>query len=118
MIYIANAFSLGMLHSMPATLRVADIHLPQVRELLSNSQWQSAVGHETTAKLLSQLLGIEIPYNRVQLKLNSGDRVIVFQINKRLPEATSLSEEDLKEILHSSMWSLKLVEVSYTQGRC
>jgi len=58
----------------------------------------SAVGHESTAKLLSQLLGIEIPVNRIEIKIEYGDKLIVFQLLQRLPEGKVLSEEELRQL--------------------
>lgn len=58
----------------------------------------SAVGHEGTAKVLSELLGISIPYNRIEIKMKPGDRAVVFRLLKRLPEGTVLSKEELLQL--------------------
>jgi hypothetical protein len=58
----------------------------------------SAIGHEGTAKLLSTILGMEVPVNRVQIQMQPGDDAIVFQVLQRLPEGVVLTEEQLKKI--------------------
>ncbi|RME44760.1 MAG: DUF1874 domain-containing protein [Chloroflexi bacterium] len=58
----------------------------------------SAVGHEGTARLLSEVLGVQVPvaHNRVQLK--PGDAAIVLQLLERLPEGAVLDTETLRTI--------------------
>jgi len=73
--------------------------IDEARELLaSESSFVSAVGHEGTAKVLTQLLGVEIPENRVRIEMKAGDRALVFRLLVRLPEGKVLGEEELKEL--------------------
>jgi len=58
----------------------------------------SAVGHEATARFLSLLVGIEIPVNRVAVKMAAGDRAVVFRVLMRLPEGKVLGEEELRQV--------------------
>jgi len=70
---------------------------PQIaKELLEEKEFVSAIGHEATAKVLSDLLGINIPYNRIAVKLKAGDSAIHFVLKTRLPEGKVLTEEELK----------------------
>jgi len=39
----------------------------------------SATGHQGTAELLSTLLDIEIPTNRISIEMQPGDKALVFQ---------------------------------------
>lgn len=78
MIYVANAFSLGM---------VAPEHLPfvrlvaTIRPVLVGLEWASCVGHPDTAAVLG------VPMARVTVKLARGDTMFVAQlIGGRLPE--------------------------------
>jgi len=54
----------------------------------------SCIGHNDVAKILSQLIGLEIPVNRISISLVPGDVLVVGQyVGARLPEgATSLPE--------------------------
>lgn len=92
-VIISNALSLQMV-DIPATIVANPISVEEVRELLSNNDWMSAVGHPDTARVMSGLVGVDIPANRVNVHLNPGDILIVCQVTGgRLPEGcTELPE--------------------------
>jgi len=93
MLYVLNSpilTSFGFYSYKPLSLAEAIALLKQ--------GFTSAVGHEATASFLSQLTGIAIPVNRVQVQMRPGDRAIVFQVLQRLPEGKVLSEEELKAV--------------------
>jgi hypothetical protein len=94
--YISNAFSLNMI-DWPADLRVEPVSVEEVKSLLK-AGFVSCVGHEATATIFSQVLGIQIPANRISIKLQNDDCLIVGQIMCRLPEGKILSEEEVKAI--------------------
>ena len=71
--------------------------LPEVKELLSQG-FTSAIGHEGTATLMSQLTGVDIPVNRVAIKMQPGDMAIVFRLLTRLPEGKILTQEELEKV--------------------
>ncbi|MFN4151521.1 MAG: STIV orfB116 family protein [Candidatus Sericytochromatia bacterium] len=54
------------------TVKIERIDVNQARQLVKQNQFTSAIGHESTAKLLSMLLGIDIPMNRIQIQMTSG----------------------------------------------
>jgi hypothetical protein len=97
-VYLSNAFSLSMLTNFPTCLRVREVTLEDVKKLLSQSSFVSAVGHQATADLLSKLLQIPVPFNRVSITLNSNDVLVVFQLQTRLEEGKILSEEELAKL--------------------
>ena len=97
-IYIANAFSLGMLDG-DATLSVKEVtDHPALPTMLKERGFVSALGHEATAKVVSKKLGLEVPANRVAIKLKEGDLLIVFQLLQRLPEGKVLTEEEIESL--------------------
>lgn len=57
--------------------------------------FRSAVGHETSAALLSRLLQTEIPASRIRASFEVGDRALVFRLLERLPEGVVLDAEQL-----------------------
>jgi len=67
-------------------------------ELSHGRSFTSAVGHESTARVMTAILGIEIPNNRVPVKLQTWDTLLVFQILTRLPEGAALDEEAVKNL--------------------
>ena len=99
MLYLANAFSLSMLGTRRAIVDVQEIDLERARYEVSKG-FESAVGHESTAKVMSALLGVEVPARRVAIKLLPGDTLLVFQLLTRLPEGKVLTEEEIKELPH------------------
>lgn len=86
--YIANAFSLQMVEagSTISTKAVLPEEIPE--DVIS------VVGHADTARVISGILGRDIPTNRVSIKIEKGDELYVAQIQGgRLPEgATTLPE--------------------------
>ena len=89
--FILNAFSLNMI------VGNADISVRGVSQKVAAclaSGCVSAVGHADTAVVFSNVLGVEIPCNRVTVALKDGDVALVGQYSgPRLPEgATSLPE--------------------------
>jgi len=65
----------------------------------------SAIGHEGAARMLSDLLGREIPVNRVSVTMQPGDRALVLRILQRLPEGSVLDTGQLQ----SNTWEFALL---------
>lgn len=57
--------------------------------------FQSAIGHEASARFLTELLGVEIPMNRITATLQVGDCALVLRIKARLPEGKLLTPEEI-----------------------
>ncbi|MEM3345773.1 MAG: DUF1874 domain-containing protein, partial [Thermoplasmata archaeon] len=96
--YLANAFSLSMLEGDRNIIEVKEI---QPEEILKNfGEMNVIIGHEATAQIVSEILGIPIQVNRSQIKLNRFDELFVFQLLERIPEGKILSHEELKQIKH------------------
>ena len=71
MIYLANAFSLQMLNlSQENNLTITPLKVGEVKEMLSGC-FINSIGHADTANVLTNLLGIEISTNRVNISLTS-----------------------------------------------
>jgi len=98
MIYLCNSFTLSMLS--PSLLeggvlvKASPISLGEVKALLQEG-FVSAVGHESTARVLSSLLGTDVPFNRVQISVEEGDVIISFQFLVRLPEGKVLGDDEV-----------------------
>ena len=60
--------------------------------------FSSAIGHGSTAKILTKLLGVEVPVNRQLYKQKTGEKAIVFKLNGRPPEGKILTEKEIEEI--------------------
>jgi hypothetical protein len=101
-LFVANAFSLEMVPTTTGMvyLRVREIDTQTASTLLRSQPFISAIGHESTAKLLSEILGVDIPVNRIQLQLQKGDVLVVVQLLTRLEEGRVLTKEELQKIPH------------------
>jgi sorbitol-specific phosphotransferase system component IIA len=99
-VYILNALVIPAdfekYSKIKVTIRKASVE--EVRQLLSTKGFVSAIGHQGTAQLLTELLGIEIPFNRLSVKLRPGDVCVHFVLKQRIPEGKVLSYEELRQL--------------------
>jgi len=97
-IFLGNAFSLGMLQASQVSLKVSEVDTATVKDLLQAQDFQSAVGHQGTSEILNSLLGIEVPMNRISIKLNKGDVLVVIQLLCRLEEGKVLTADEIRAL--------------------
>jgi hypothetical protein len=79
-------------------IRLKRISVDEVKAFLSDHPFISAIGHQGTAQLLTEILGIEIPVNRITVQLKEGDIFIAFVLKQRLPEGVILTKEQLQKL--------------------
>lgn len=60
------------------------VSIEDAKKMLREEGFQSAIGHESTAALFSELVGMEIPFNRIDYTQHTNEKAIVFKIKKRL----------------------------------
>jgi len=82
------------------TITFRKVSIEEAKKVVSASQSQfvSAIGHEGTAKLLSRLLGVQIPTNRITVFMEPGDIGLHFFLKQRLPEGKILTEDEVKKL--------------------
>lgn len=87
--YLANAFS-GQMINGDALIRKVRV----TPEEVAAAEWVSCVGHPDTAAVVGDILGKEVPCQRISISLTKGDVLYVAQVmGGRLPEgATKLPE--------------------------
>lgn len=98
-VILSNAFSLSMVEA-PIVISIREASVSEVKSLIANG-FTSAIGHEGTARVLSQLLGVEVPVNRIMVRLMPGTILIVFQLLVRLEEGRILSASEVEELVRS-----------------
>lgn len=99
MTYITNAFPINALQKLDfSRLTVSKIGLDAARALASETQLVSAIGHQSTADVVSNLIGVQIPMRRERLIFNPGDDVLVFSLNTRLEEGKVLTKDELEKL--------------------
>lgn len=67
-------------------------------QTLLQEEFVSALGHEGSARFLSNLFGVELPVNRISIQLEPGNHVLVLRLKARLPEGQVLSEAELAQV--------------------
>ncbi len=62
------------------------------------ASFQSAIGHQSTAEILTELLGVTVPVNRIEYKQEIGDIAIVFKLKGRPQEGKILNRAEIEAI--------------------
>jgi hypothetical protein len=83
------------------------LQLHQAQQLVKNG-YTSAIGHEGAAKVLSILLALEVPVNRIAITMQPGDQALVLRLLARLPEGMILDET----AMHNFPWELGLLTLT------
>ncbi len=96
MIYIMNTAIIPS--DFEGIVKVKSIDVEEAKKILNTEKWVSAVGHKSTAELLSNLLGIVIPFNRITVQARIGDVFLCFQPRERLEEGRVYSREEIEKI--------------------
>lgn len=82
------------------------VTLDEARELTGSREILSAVGHESTAQILTTLLEREVPVNRIQFIQEPGQQALVFKLRGRPEEGRILTADEV-EVLG---YDLKILE--------
>mgnify|MGYP000269760023 CR=1 FL=1 len=99
MLYVFNAKIVPIaLNYTRALIEYKKLIVEEAKTLIREKKFISAVGHTATAELLSKLLDVEIPTNRITVELHPGDEILCFGLRSRLPEGKVLSKEELDEL--------------------
>lgn len=91
MVYVLN----GPILTSFGVYKYEPITISEAKKILSKEAFTSAIGHEATAIFLSDLLEVEIKYNRVAITMKQGDIAIVFHLLTRLSEGQVLNINEL-----------------------
>lgn len=98
---MSNCARLYLLNSPIVTAygdwRFEPISVETAQKLLREG-YLSAIGHQASAQILTALLGVEVPVNRVPVYLQPDDQAIVLWLKERLPEGKVLTEEEMKTL--------------------
>jgi hypothetical protein len=85
------------------SFRYERLSLDEARRLVreferEGKQIQSAIGHQSTADLLSLLLDFPVAVNRIEFEQTRKDAALIFKLKARAPEGKILSREEIEEI--------------------
>jgi len=85
----------GRFEYVPATLEEAKTAVQSASEIVS------AIGHESTAAVLTELLDTPVKQNRINYRQEPGDIAVVFKLNGRPAEGQILTREEIEDIGYS-----------------
>ena len=72
--------------------------LKRARRIVKDNGFESAVGHESTAQVISALLGVDCKTNRIRFSQQENTSALVFKLNGRAPEGKILTASEIEEI--------------------
>jgi len=82
--------------------RVKAVSLEEARLIHESGVWHgdciSAIGHESTAEVMSELLASPIEANRLNVTPSVGDQFLCFKLKQRPPEGAILDRAQLEEL--------------------
>ncbi len=88
--------------------------LNEAKELVRTTNFQSAIGHESTAAIISTLLNIDCQMNRMLYSQQPGDIALVFKLKGRPEEGKILTKTEIELIGYD--WG-KMERVDYEKIR-
>lgn len=59
------------------------VEADEARDWAQRGDFISAVGYPETAEVLAALLGVEVPVQRVEVRMQPGDEALVFRLKTR-----------------------------------
>ena len=80
------------------TYEIETITLAEAKTLLSGSKIDSAIGHQSTASVMTTLLDVDIIMNRQQFSQQIGQQALVFKLKGRPEEGKILSSKEIKDM--------------------
>ena len=80
------------------TYELKDITLSEAKTLIEKQELDSAVGHQSTADVMTTLLAIKVGVDRKQIIQEAGQIALVFKLNGRVEEGKILSIEEIEKI--------------------
>ena len=104
---VPSSTASSIIVSIPITLDEAKTIIGKAKAI------ESYIGHESTAKLLSELFGVSIPVSRAMYVPRDGDLAIIVRLKKRLekPEdVKNVKSEDIEFLLVRYYTNVEVVE--------
>lgn len=84
--------------TVTGTFELKDITLQEAQQLVQDNEILSAVGHQSTADILTTLLGTEVPMNRILFEQETGQKALVFKLNGRPEEGKILTSDEIHQM--------------------
>lgn len=88
----------GVVATTNGVYSINDIDLESAKRCIQENGYISAIGHEATADVMSNILGVHVQINRIQFKQQVGQEAIVLKLNVRPEEGKILSKKEMESI--------------------
>lgn len=66
-----------------------------VEMLADNPEFVSSIGHQGAADFCTEVLGVQVPLNRIFMQMKEGDANVVLTLKSRIPEGAVLSKDEM-----------------------
>lgn len=76
----------------------APISRENAKLMIEANGFESYIGHQATADILSTLFGIDVSVNRAEYVQQGGLIALVFKLNTRMTEPRELTVDEIEEI--------------------
>jgi uncharacterized protein DUF1874 len=102
-----TALPLGLLNAPvltgdgDGTYSLRTLSLREAQIIVAHAPLDSAIGHESTAAVMTDLLGREIPLNRQHWRQQVGQEALVFRLAQRAPEGVVLDRAGVEKVGYS-----------------
>lgn len=103
--YLATAFSLSMLELPEGVdnvkeyvLAIHGLTLDEFCGEVRGGGYVNAVGHQSTAEVISTLCGVDINANRVEVRLGGESELLLVQLTGRPPEGKVYTDQELLQL--------------------
>ncbi|MEM4847421.1 MAG: DUF1874 domain-containing protein [Thermosphaera sp.] len=112
--YLVNAFSLNMLPSLENTTVTLHIKRTSVEEFCREVKGEivNAIGHASTVSVINTMCSTDLLPSRIEVKLEDGDELLIFQLRTRLPEGKVLSVDEVKQLVDQKQVEFLKVKVT------
>jgi hypothetical protein len=95
-VIILNAF---VIPRKPMVIVTLPTNIENVRAIVQRAEnIESYVGHEATARLLTELLGREVPVNRSEYEPRVGDIAVIARLKRRLQAPADIKDLKLEDL--------------------
>lgn len=80
------------------TFEYSPVDLDSAIKLLREYGFESAIGHQSTADILSEILQIKVEVKRTEFRQKIDETALIFKLRSRPPEGKILTGEEIEEI--------------------
>lgn len=82
----------------PGDYSLGAISLEDAKDIATSCTLDSAIGHASTAQIMTTLLGVDVPVNRQMFAQEVGQRCLVFKLRGRPEEGKILTADEIAKI--------------------